>query len=115
MDQTRDFNSKLSNTFGIQIPRLFFIVLADLLIARILGPEDKGAYSIFRSNGGFLLLLLNLGFHSAVVYFISNKQYRASDLLGWAYQLLFVVFLLSGIFTIFFYSNNVEGIFFPDH
>ncbi len=75
---------------GTQYLILPFTVLTGILVARVLGPEDRGIY-------GFALLVINLisplvlmGNQTSVNYFIASKKYQTKD--------IFFTILLIGLF-----------------
>jgi len=45
-----------------------------VLVARIFGPEGKGALSVIMQVPGLLVLLLDLGISTSIIYFVSRRE-----------------------------------------
>ena len=54
-------------------------IVTSILVARVLGPEDRGIYGFLGLIGFFALPILMFGSGTATIYFISSKRYRAPD------------------------------------
>lgn len=67
-------------TFSIQITAVILGIAAAIVIARVLGPEGKGAYALVLLVPTLLALLGNLGIGIANVYFGGSKKYRPTEL-----------------------------------
>ncbi len=55
-------------------------MIVGILVARILGPSDRGVYAFLTLVGGFCMPFLTLGFGAGVTYFISKGEYSVSDI-----------------------------------
>jgi len=90
--------------------RLLVNILTSVIIARTLGPEGKGIYSIITILPGLLVSFANLGIGQATVYYIGQKKYPLKEILNTNifFSLiisLFTIFIGSTI--IFFFSNSL--------
>lgn len=52
---------------------------ASVLVARTLGPADRGLYAFVAQLGGFLIPLSALGFPAGATYLVSSGKYRPAD------------------------------------
>jgi len=84
-------------TFITRVIVLCCSVLSQLILARYLGPEGKGAYSVVVLVPSMLFLMGNFGLHVASVYYI-GKNYDRRKI---ADNALSTALLLSGFFVIF--------------
>lgn len=67
-------------TFSTQIITVILGIPVAIVIARALGPEGKGAYSLIILIPALLALLSNLGIGIANVYFLRTRKHRITDL-----------------------------------
>jgi O-antigen/teichoic acid export membrane protein len=67
-------------TFSTQIAMIAFDIGVGIIIARVLGPEGKGAYSLIILVPALLALLGNLGISFANVYFGGKWRHKWTDL-----------------------------------
>jgi O-antigen/teichoic acid export membrane protein len=70
-----------------------------VVIARTLGPEFKGIYSLTLLSSGMVIIASNLGFNGAITYFAASKKYSGKQ--------LFVLSLVGGIVL-----SAIGGVFF---
>lgn len=101
-------------TFLTQIPVQIFGVVAGVLIARMLGPEGKGAYAIYHANSMLLVTFFSFSLNTSLTYFISSGKADPGRQLGLAIIIMFIGVLLSvgGIFIIA--SPYLEAIMIPE-
>ena len=63
------------STFIFQILLVFFALINNIIIARVLGPEGKGEYDVI-INYTFLVRMISLlGLELAAVNFLSSKKF----------------------------------------
>lgn len=55
-------------------------ITTDVLIARMLGPQGRGAYALAILVPGFLVLIASLGIGVSNTYFCGSKKYSVDDL-----------------------------------
>lgn len=53
--------------------------IISIIIARYLGPEDRGIYSYILVILSFLIPIISLGFGAGVMYYISSRKYEIKD------------------------------------
>lgn len=53
--------------------------IISIIIARYLGPEDRGIYSYILVILSFLIPIISLGFGAGVMYYVSSKKYEIKD------------------------------------
>ena len=91
-----------------------FIVLAvnftaTTLITRILSVEDRGKYAILINLINLFMVLYAFGFHSSIVYKLSNNYRIFSSL----YIISFFVSLLASCLILLFSFSGISEFFFP--
>jgi len=69
-------------TFSTQITMVVLGLAATIVMARVLGPSGKGAYSLIILVPTLLLSLGNLGIGLANVYFGGSKKYKWNELVS---------------------------------
>jgi O-antigen/teichoic acid export membrane protein len=88
-----DFIRKISQTFVTRVFVAAIGLMASVLVARILGPEGRGAYAVAVAIGAMGVQVGNLGLQAANTYVISRQK----DLLSIAVATsLSVAFVLGG-------------------
>ena len=111
MDDTYSSRSSIlvgSTTFLLASIVIFVAKFAtSIVIARSLGAEGKGIYTLTLMVGSLLLLILDLGLTSATTYLIASNRYSPSELInfsiwtslllsiigGFSFYLLYITFL----------------------
>lgn len=68
------------------------------IIARLLGPEGNGIYSLILLIPNFLALLFSMGFNTSIVYFIGKKEDDLNTIFNTS--LFFITFLTIIIYSI---------------
>ena len=94
------FYQNILTKFILQIPRLLAALAISIIIARILGPEQKGAYELISLIPTIIVLIGNLGFPVSNVYFIAKKENIESKILG---NTIFINLIISIISIISLY------------
>ena len=112
---------KILQTGFVQTVSLGIGVIAGIFITRLLGPEGRGIYAIYKANTEFLLLLLAFGMGSVVTYYVSSEQISVKKIFGIA-LLSFVVGILGATSLLlvvpytpiksFFFPEQYDGLFF---
>ncbi len=54
-------------------------IIVGIIVARMLGPTDKGIFAFLMLIGNLLMPICYLGFGMSITYFISSKQYRTEE------------------------------------
>lgn len=63
---------------------LIILLLSNILITRVLGPEGKGVMSLLLAFPLITVMISMLGLDEATVYFLGGKKFQYSEVLGWA-------------------------------
>jgi O-antigen/teichoic acid export membrane protein len=69
-----DFVRKISQTFVTRVLSACIGLITGVLVARILGPEGRGAYAVAGALGAMGVQLGNLGLQAANTYLISRQR-----------------------------------------
>jgi len=91
------FTKDVTFTFITKVITLLLGLAITIVIARILGPEKKGIYSLAILIPSLLITFTDLGVGPATVFHISKKKYPLKQILG--NNIIFSI--LVGIFSIF--------------
>lgn len=97
-------------TFITQASTLVFRVGISIIIARILGPEGKGIYSLAMLLPLFLMYFTHFGIGSATVFYLGKRRYSSEEVFGnnIIYTILLSTFaILTGLVIIFFFSDKL--------
>jgi len=87
-----------------------FGLVTSVIIARILGPEGKGVYSLAILLPTFLVYFTNLGIGHATVYYLGKEKYSPGVVFGNNILYTIVISILAiliGLVIIFFFSNRL--------
>jgi O-antigen/teichoic acid export membrane protein len=108
------FTKDTSLTLVSRVFCVFTGLATSIIIARILGPEGKGVYSLSILLPLLLINFLNLGIGSATVYYTGKREYALKKILG---NNLIIGTIISGIailagiiIIIFFRELFLEGV-----
>lgn len=103
----------IKNTLITLITRVLNLILllgSSIIIARILGPEGKGVYSLVILLPALLITFTNFGIGPASVYFIGKKRYSPKEVFGnnIIFSILISAFaIILGLIIIFFFGDKV--------
>jgi O-antigen/teichoic acid export membrane protein len=70
------FASDVALTFGVRIVALLIGIATGIVVARILGPEGRGAYALIVAFPGLVLSFVHLGIAQANVYFLRKAEVK---------------------------------------
>ena len=108
-------------TFLTQISVFIAGFATSIILARVLGPEDRGIYALIILIPAVMGMLGTLGIEIANVYFSANKKYKLSDIisnslvssigLGLVIILLFWVASTTNAFQEFLIANNITFLY----
>jgi O-antigen/teichoic acid export membrane protein len=101
-------------TFASQIVALVFMMVSGIIIARVLGPSGKGAYTIVFLIPALLFTFGNLGIGAANTYFGGSKKFEWHKIASNSF-ILAIVFggiLIAGFILYYFafYPSFLRGI-----
>jgi O-antigen/teichoic acid export membrane protein len=77
-----DFASKVVATFATRIALIGIGLLTTVVVARILGPEGRGLYSVAMAIGVLGLQFGSVGLHTSNTYFVARDRSLLPTLLG---------------------------------
>lgn len=97
-------------TIITRILQLIFAIVTSIIIARVLGPEKKGIYTLAMLLPLLLINFTNLGIGPANVYYIGKRKYNINNIFG--INIIFAIIIslftvIIGIFIIYFFSMNL--------
>jgi len=81
-----------------------------VIVARILGPELKGVYSLVVLLPAFLVYFTNFGIGQATVFYVGKRKYSPKEIFGnnVIYTISFsTLAILIGLLIIFFFSDKL--------
>jgi O-antigen/teichoic acid export membrane protein len=87
-----------------------FSLVTSVIVARILGPEKKGIYSLVVLLPIFLVYFTNFGIGQSTVFYLGKRKYPPKEIFGnnIIYTTLLSTFaILIGLVIIFFFSNKL--------
>jgi len=105
-------------TFFTQVVVFIFGFIASIILARVLGPDDRGIYAILILIPGVLAMIGNLGIGTANIYFGANRKYKLENILsnslvcavGFSVllSLIFLIISTTTFFQNYLNSNNIN-------
>lgn len=105
-----NFTKNTLITFTTRLLQFILGIGTSVIIARVLGPEGKGIYSLAILLPALLIIFTNLGIGPASVYYIGKKKYAPKEVFG--NNIISSIFIsiftvLVGLIIIFFFSNSL--------
>lgn len=97
-------------TFVAQVLALIFGVGTSVIVARILGPEGKGIYSLAILLPVLLVTFTSFGIGPAAVFYIGRRKYSPKEIFGnnIIYTILISTFaILIGLVIVFFFKDKL--------
>lgn len=76
------FIKKSLSIFTTSVSLFFLSTLTSVVIARMLGPQGKGVFTIIFLVPSFLLMFSNLGISVANIYYIGKKEDKLEDIVS---------------------------------
>ncbi len=111
---SKSFAFQASLTFGTNVIRFFLGIIASVIVARILGPRNRGIYALALLLPSFVVTLGNLGIASGTVYYVAKKEFSLREvLLGnlfWWLVVSFVGITVELLLIFFFRGDLVPGV-----
>ena len=92
-----------------QLTSVLFAFITGVILARYLGPFDRGIYAILILFTSVGIPILSMGLVSSLPYFLSKNIYKISEILLSIVFLIFISLLIIVTVYILFYKNS----FFP--
>ena len=104
------FRKNILITFVTRASAAVFGVGISIIIARTLGPEGKGIYSLAILLPALLVTFTNLGINPATVFYVAKKKYSSKEVFGNNIiftGLISLFAILGGLGIIFFFSDKL--------
>lgn len=89
----------VGQTAGFNIVRSLVAALTGILLARWLGPADRGNYAAVTAFFGLIILATELGIGSAVVYYVARRKSEADNFVRTATAMLVPLSLIGAAAT----------------
>ncbi|HRO07525.1 MAG: oligosaccharide flippase family protein [Bacteroidia bacterium] len=83
--------------------------IISIIIARYLGPEDRGIYSYILVILSFLIPIISLGFGAGVMYYISTGKYKIKDVFVTVNIISILIGMLAATVIVLLWSLNILG------
>jgi O-antigen/teichoic acid export membrane protein len=106
-------SSFAKNTVIVFVSRIFqfiFALCVSVIIARALGPEKQGIYSLAILLPMFLITFTNFGIGSATIFYIGRRKYSLKEILSMnviCSIIIIIIAVLVGLITIYFFSDKL--------
>jgi len=103
-----EFTKNIAITFTTKIVTIILSLIVAIIIARFLGPEKQGIYSLTILLPALLLTFTNFGINQATVYYVCKNKYDTKEVFG---NNIFYVFFVSifaisiGMIIVFFLKD----------
>lgn len=97
-------------TFLSRVSQLLLGFLTSVMIARALGPENNGIYSLIVLIPAFLIIFTDFGLTSSIVFYIGSKKYSLREIFGTSVilsALIIFVSLFIGLIIIFLLRDDL--------
>jgi len=112
--QIGKFTTDTSITFVTRILQLALGIGSTIIIARVLGPQGRGIYSLAILLPSLIISFGNFGIGQASVFYVGKKKYSAEEILGNNITLSFLLgvagFFIGLIIILFFSSFLFSGV-----
>lgn len=104
------FVKNVSLTFATQVVTFFIGVISSVIVARTLGPERQGIYSLIILLPLLITTFTNMGIARSIVFYIGKDIFRYKRLIGNIMALIILISSISviiGLIVILFLNNLV--------
>lgn len=106
-------NRDLRYAMGTQFPVFLFGLVAAVFLARLLGPEGRGALALFQADVQLLIFMVGLSIPQGLVYFLSSQKLGTGELVGIALILTAVGFSLCCVLLLVSWVGAMGTFFLP--
>jgi O-antigen/teichoic acid export membrane protein len=101
-----------STTFFITSLIIFITRFAtSVLIARTLGAEGKGVYTLTLTAASLLALFLDMGLTGAITYYTASRQFKVDELFSYSLWISLLLSLAGGFFFYLLYKDFLVNSF----
>jgi len=83
---------------------------AGVLVARLLGPEGRGAYALFVVSATLAQMVLGVGIANAAVYFVSKGELAARDAIAATHAVALAAVGVTAAVAVAFALASVDGV-----
>lgn len=80
-----------------------------IVIARYLGPEERGIYSYLLLLVSFLIPIVSLGFGGGIIYYTSNKKYKVEETIFSVFLIGLLLGLTLGMLLFVLWTYSLLG------
>jgi O-antigen/teichoic acid export membrane protein len=87
----KSFVKNTAYTFFAGIIQLVLGLISSVILARVLGPNDRGVFALASLFPVLLITITNLGIGPATAYFVAQKKYTIGEVLGTNFLLSIVL------------------------
>ena len=104
------FVKRTGGTFGARTISLIAGITTSIILARLLGPEGKGVYTIAALLPALIVTFANLGIGPATVYYVARGRYLRQEIVGNNIVSALVIGtlgVLGGLIVVLFFQKNV--------
>jgi len=104
------FTKNILITFGTRVFQLLLGIGSSVIIARMLGPQGRGIYSLAILLPGLLAVFANLGIGPASVFYIGKKKYSPKEIFGTNIifaGLISIFTIIIGLIIVFFFPEKL--------
>jgi O-antigen/teichoic acid export membrane protein len=77
-----------------------------VIIARTLGPENKGIYTLTLYSSTLVFTIFSLGLNAAIQYFMASKKYSSKQLFALSFSAGLVLSIVGGFLFYLAYQHN---------
>lgn len=102
-------SKNLTLTATSQVISFFFLLGFSVLVARALGPEGQGLYSLWILIPTLLARFAHLGFDASFAYYAKDERFK-SGIITSIWFFLVLVSLLLGFFFYLYYLNSYDDV-----
>lgn len=102
-------------TILAQLPAHVFGIVAGIFITRILGPEDKGLFTIFNTNINLFITLFGFTVSNSIIYFVSSKKIAEESIKSIAMFIITLTLLFTLITLAVWLNTKFSYLFMPDY
>lgn len=104
-----NFTTRVLGTFGTHILTFIFVLLTSIVVARCLGPEGKGIFTLVLLVPTLLVVLSNLGVGLSNNYHSASGKYKLSALVGNSFVLAGIIgVIISAAFILFWHFSPFD-------
>ena len=98
--------------FATQLIGLVSSFVISVITARILGPENRGEFSMLLNTSGFLCLLFGFSYGTSMVYIIANNKMPLRNTIN-AFSILVMLLIVICFLTLFFFPASLYHFLIP--